>query len=37
MTKLQKVYRELRKTLPKDDARYAAPRLIALFNKERAA
>jgi len=28
MTKLQRVYRELRKTVSREDARYAAPRLI---------
>ena len=33
MTKVQKVYRELRKTVSKEDARYAAPRLVALFAK----
>jgi hypothetical protein len=30
MTKIQQVYRELRKYLPKEDARYAAPKLVAL-------
>lgn len=32
MTKLQKVYRELRQYMSKDDARYAAPKLIELWN-----
>jgi len=31
MTTLQKVYRELRRTLSREDARYAAPRLVALL------
>jgi hypothetical protein len=29
MTRLQKVYRELRRYLSREDARYAAPKLIA--------
>lgn len=33
MTTLQKVYRVLRETLSREDARYAAPRLLALYNK----
>jgi len=28
MSKLQRIYRELRKTLNRADARYAAPRLL---------
>ena len=30
MTKVQKVYRELRKYLSKEDSRYAAPRLAGM-------
>ena len=30
MTKLQKIYREIRKYLPREEARYAAPRLLKL-------
>lgn len=33
MTKVQKVYRVLRETLTREEARYAAPRLVALYNK----
>lgn len=33
MTMVQKVYRELRRTLSRDDARYAAPRLIEAARK----
>jgi hypothetical protein len=31
MTKLQKVYRELRRYVSREDARYAAPRLIEVW------
>jgi hypothetical protein len=30
MTKTQRVYREIRKYLSREDARYAAPRLVQL-------
>lgn len=33
MTVLQQVYRVLRETLSREDARYAAPRLVALYMK----
>lgn len=36
MNKTQRVYRELRKHMGRDDARYAAPRLVALWAKWRA-
>jgi len=33
MTPVQKVYRELRKYLTREEARYAAPKLLALAAK----
>ena len=33
MTTIQKIYRILRETLTRDEARYAAPRLLALYRK----
>ena len=33
MTKVQKVYREVRRYLSKDDARYCAIKLVELFRK----
>lgn len=35
MTKLQKIYREIRKHLCREDARYAAPRIMVLFQQFR--
>ena len=32
MTKLQKIYRELRRYVNREDARYAAPRLLAFWH-----
>ena len=36
MTKVQKIYRELRRYLSREDARYAAPRLIGAYNRGKA-
>lgn len=36
MTTIQKVYRELRRYLSREDARYAAPRLVELNAQYRA-
>lgn len=33
MSKTQRIYREIRKHLSRDDARYAAPRLLAIFSR----
>lgn len=33
MTTAQKVYRELRKSVSKNDARYATPKLILIYDK----
>lgn len=37
MTQVQKVYREIRQYLTRDEARYAAPRLVAIAAKHEAA
>lgn len=36
MTKLQRIYRELRKYVSREEARYAAPKLIEIWEKTRA-
>ena len=35
MSKLQKVYRELRRYMDRESARYAAPRIIQFHNETR--
>lgn len=37
MTKIQQVYRELRRYVSRPDARYAAPRLVVIHDARKAA